>query len=159
MRTHTQLTVYANEPSTRGKVVLHTSLGPLDVELWSKEARRLTPSATSITSARPQRAPPTLASASSERATTAAARPHATPPSAPKRQQSGSLLSVARASGAEPRASRRRAQAPLACRNFVQLGMEGYYDGCIFHRVIKDFTRRSPTRTGPCTANAVGLLP
>ena len=72
-----QLTVYANEPVTRGKVVLHTSLGPLDVELWSKEA-------------------------------------------------------------------------PLACRNFVQLGLEGYYDGCIFHRVIKDFMAQTgdPTGTG-----------
>ncbi|EOD24260.1 Petidyl-prolyl cis-trans isomerase putative cyclophilin involved in protein folding and posttranslational modification [Emiliania huxleyi CCMP1516] len=69
------LTVYANEPSTRGKVVLHTSLGPLDVELWSKEA-------------------------------------------------------------------------PLACRNFVQLGMEGYYDGCIFHRVIKDFMAQTGDPTG-----------
>ena len=28
-------------------------------------------------------------------------------------------------------------EAPLACRNFVQLCLEGYYDGNIFHRVIK----------------------
>jgi peptidyl-prolyl cis-trans isomerase SDCCAG10 len=72
-----RLTVYANEPATRGKVVLHTSLGPLDVELWSKEA-------------------------------------------------------------------------PIACRNFVQLCMEGYYDGCIFHRVIKGFMAQTgdPTGTG-----------
>jgi len=69
--------VYANEPVTRGKVVLHTTLGPLDVELWAKEA-------------------------------------------------------------------------PLACRNFVQLGLEGYYDGCNFHRVIKDFMAQTgdPTGTG-----------
>jgi len=72
-----QLTVYASEPATKGKVVLHTSLGPFDVELWSKEA-------------------------------------------------------------------------PLACRNFVQLGLEGYYDGCIFHRVIKEFMAQTgdPTGTG-----------
>jgi peptidyl-prolyl cis-trans isomerase SDCCAG10 len=71
------LTVYANQPATRGKVVLHTTAGPLDVELWSKEA-------------------------------------------------------------------------PLACRNFVQLCMEGYYDGVIFHRVIKDFMAQTgdPTGTG-----------
>ena len=71
------LTVYANQPATKGKVVLHTTIGPLDVELWSKEA-------------------------------------------------------------------------PLACRNFVQLCMEGYYDGCIFHRVIKDFMAQTgdPTGTG-----------
>mmetsp|Transcript_22785 Transcript_22785/g.37755 ORF Transcript_22785/g.37755 Transcript_22785/m.37755 type:complete len:502 (+) Transcript_22785:35-1540(+) len=72
-----QLTVYATEPATKGKVVLHTSLGPFDVELWSKEA-------------------------------------------------------------------------PMACRNFVQLCLEGYYDGCIFHRVIKEFMAQTgdPTGTG-----------
>ena len=28
-------------------------------------------------------------------------------------------------------------EAPLACRNFVQLCMEGYYDSTIFHRVVR----------------------
>ena len=28
-------------------------------------------------------------------------------------------------------------EAPLACRNFVQLCMEGYYDDTIFHRIVK----------------------
>ena len=71
------LNIYVNEPATKGKVVLHTSIGPLDVELWSKEA-------------------------------------------------------------------------PLACRNFVQLGLEGYYDGCLFHRVIHQFMAQTgdPTGTG-----------
>ena len=65
------------EPATHGKIILHTTAGPLDVELWSKEA-------------------------------------------------------------------------PKAVRNFVQLGLEGYYDGCIFHRVIKDFMAQTgdPTGTG-----------
>lgn len=27
-------------------------------------------------------------------------------------------------------------QTPLATRNFTQLAMEGYYDGCVFHRVV-----------------------
>ena len=27
-------------------------------------------------------------------------------------------------------------EAKLAVRNFVQLALEGYYDGCIFHRVV-----------------------
>ena len=69
--------MYANEPVTRGKVVVHTSIGPLDIELWPKEA-------------------------------------------------------------------------PMACRNFVQLCLEGYYDGCIFHRVIRDFMAQTgdPTGTG-----------
>ena len=30
-------------------------------------------------------------------------------------------------------------EAPKAVRNFVQLCLEGYYDGTPFHRVIKDF--------------------
>lgn len=30
-------------------------------------------------------------------------------------------------------------EAPLACRNFVQLCMEGYYNSTIFHRVVKGF--------------------
>ncbi|OEH75994.1 putative cyclophilin [Cyclospora cayetanensis] len=34
--------VYANEPATSGKVVLHTTMGPLDVELWAREAPRTT---------------------------------------------------------------------------------------------------------------------
>jgi len=75
------LTVYANQPATKGKVVLHTTIGPFDVELWSKEA-------------------------------------------------------------------------PLACRNFVQLCMEGCYDGCIFHRVIKDFMAQTGDPTGTGTGGA-----
>eukprot|EP00740_Mantoniella_antarctica_P007315 CAMPEP_0181351108 /NCGR_PEP_ID=MMETSP1106-20121128/1616_1 /TAXON_ID=81844 /ORGANISM="Mantoniella antarctica, Strain SL-175" /LENGTH=312 /DNA_ID=CAMNT_0023463611 /DNA_START=149 /DNA_END=1084 /DNA_ORIENTATION=+ len=41
-------------------------------------------------------------------------------------------------------------QAPLACRNFVQLCLEGYYEGCIFHRIIKEFMIQAgdPTGTG-----------
>lgn len=69
--------VYHTEPPTNGKVILHTSYGPIDVELWSKEA-------------------------------------------------------------------------PLACRNFVQLALEGYYDRTTFHRVIKGFMVQGgdPTGTG-----------
>lgn len=37
-----------------------------------------------------------------------------------------------------------------AVRNFVQLCMEGYYSGTVFHRVIKDFMVQGgdPTGTG-----------
>lgn len=58
--------IYIQEPPTSGKVLLHTTVGDIDVELWSKEA-------------------------------------------------------------------------PKACRNFIQLCMEGYYNGTIFHRVVKGF--------------------
>jgi cyclophilin family peptidyl-prolyl cis-trans isomerase len=41
-------------------------------------------------------------------------------------------------------------KAPLACRNFIQLSLEGYYDGNEVHRVIKDFMIQTgdPTGTG-----------
>ncbi|XP_041815774.1 spliceosome-associated protein CWC27 homolog isoform X2 [Chelmon rostratus] len=69
--------IYIQEPPTNGKVLLKTSAGDIDIELWSKEA-------------------------------------------------------------------------PKACRNFVQLCMEGYYDGTIFHRVVRDFIIQGgdPSGTG-----------
>uniref|UniRef100_A0A8C7ZXH5 Spliceosome-associated protein CWC27 homolog n=1 Tax=Oryzias sinensis TaxID=183150 RepID=A0A8C7ZXH5_9TELE len=69
--------IYIQEPPTNGKVLLKTSAGEIDIELWSKEA-------------------------------------------------------------------------PKASRNFVQLCMEGYYDGTIFHRVVQDFIIQGgdPTGTG-----------
>jgi cyclophilin family peptidyl-prolyl cis-trans isomerase len=69
--------VYVTEPPTRGKVLLHTSFGDIDIELWPKEA-------------------------------------------------------------------------PKACRNFVQLCLEGYYDDVIFHRIIKGLFVQTgdPTGTG-----------
>ncbi|XP_072515094.1 spliceosome-associated protein CWC27 homolog [Salminus brasiliensis] len=69
--------IYIQEPPTDGKVLIKTSAGDIDVELWSKEA-------------------------------------------------------------------------PKACRNFVQLCMEGYYNGTIFHRVVPEFIIQGgdPTGTG-----------
>lgn len=41
-------------------------------------------------------------------------------------------------------------QAPKACKNFTDLSRKGYYDGVVFHRVIKDFMVQGgdPTGTG-----------
>eukprot|EP01086_Lenisia_limosa_P015912 TRINITY_DN5409_c0_g1_i1.p1 TRINITY_DN5409_c0_g1~~TRINITY_DN5409_c0_g1_i1.p1 ORF type:complete len:499 (-),score=162.82 TRINITY_DN5409_c0_g1_i1:11-1507(-) len=69
--------IYVTEPATSGKVLLRTTIGDIDIELWTKEA-------------------------------------------------------------------------PLACRNFLQLCMENYFDGCLFHRVVTDFIAQTgdPTGTG-----------
>lgn len=39
-------------------------------------------------------------------------------------------------------------ECPKACRNFCQLILEGYYNGTIFHRVIKDFIIQGGDKTG-----------
>ncbi|GJN18560.1 hypothetical protein PR202_gb05732 [Eleusine coracana subsp. coracana] len=70
--------IYVLEPPTKGKVVVQTTAGPLDIELWPKEA-------------------------------------------------------------------------PKATRNFVQLCLEGYYDGTLFHRVIKNFLVQGGDPTGSGT--------
>lgn len=69
--------IYHTEPPTSGKVLVKTTYGDIDIELWPKEA-------------------------------------------------------------------------PLACRNFVQLALEGYYDNSPIHRVIKEFMVQlgDPTGTG-----------
>ncbi|KAJ2292733.1 Peptidyl-prolyl isomerase cwc27, partial [Coemansia sp. RSA 2706] len=69
--------VYISEPATSGKVVLETTAGDIEIELWSKET-------------------------------------------------------------------------PKACRNFIQLCLEGYYDNTIFHRVSPGWIVQGgdPTGTG-----------
>uniref|UniRef100_A0A8D9BC05 Peptidyl-prolyl cis-trans isomerase n=1 Tax=Cacopsylla melanoneura TaxID=428564 RepID=A0A8D9BC05_9HEMI len=69
--------IYIQEPPTEGKVLLKTSVGDIDIELWSRET-------------------------------------------------------------------------PKACRNFVQLCMEGYYNNTIIHRIVKGFIAQGgdPTGTG-----------
>lgn len=39
-------------------------------------------------------------------------------------------------------------EAPKTCRNFIQLCMEGYYNGTIFHRVIKGFIAQGGDPSG-----------
>lgn len=65
------------EPSTSAKVILHTTKGPIDIELWAKEC-------------------------------------------------------------------------PLTSRNFLQHCLDGYYNGCEFHRIVPDYIIQSgdPTNSG-----------
>ncbi|KAG5676105.1 hypothetical protein PVAND_005959 [Polypedilum vanderplanki] len=58
--------IYIQEPPTNGKILLKTTVGEIEIELWSKEA-------------------------------------------------------------------------PKTCRNFVQLCLDGFYNGTIFHRLVKNF--------------------
>uniref|UniRef100_A0A915HMQ8 Spliceosome-associated protein CWC27 homolog n=1 Tax=Romanomermis culicivorax TaxID=13658 RepID=A0A915HMQ8_ROMCU len=67
--------IYIQEPPTNGKVCLETTVGDIEIELWSKEC-------------------------------------------------------------------------PKACRNFVQLCMEKYYDGTVFHRVVPEFIVQGGDPTG-----------
>merc|ERR1711990_1234872 len=41
-------------------------------------------------------------------------------------------------------------EAPLTCKSFLQHCLDGYYDGVVFHRVIKDFMAQTgdPLGTG-----------
>ncbi|KIK54261.1 hypothetical protein GYMLUDRAFT_48909 [Collybiopsis luxurians FD-317 M1] len=43
-------------------------------------------------------------------------------------------------------------ETPKACRNFLALAMEGYYDGVIFYRVVS----RSLVGTGDKTGTVLG---
>lgn len=49
-------------------------------------------------------------------------------------------------------------EAPKTVKNFVELSKKGYYDGIIFHRVIKDFMIQGgdPTGTGMGGASIYG---
>ncbi|KAH9849881.1 cyclophilin-like protein, partial [Lenzites betulinus] len=39
-------------------------------------------------------------------------------------------------------------ETPKACRNFLALAMEGYYDGVIFHRIVPEFLVQTGDRSG-----------
>ncbi|KAF9219956.1 cyclophilin-like protein [Gyrodon lividus] len=39
-------------------------------------------------------------------------------------------------------------ETPKACRNFIALALEGYYDGVIFHRIVPSFLVQTGDKTG-----------
>ncbi|OAF69992.1 Peptidyl-prolyl cis-trans isomerase-like 1 [Intoshia linei] len=48
--------------------------------------------------------------------------------------------------------------APKTCKNIAELSKNGYYNNCIFHRVIRDFMIQTgdPTGTGKCGNSIYG---
>ncbi|CAG0881827.1 unnamed protein product [Cyprideis torosa] len=50
------------------------------------------------------------------------------------------------------------AHAPKTCKNFLELSKRGYYNGCKFHRIIRDFMIQGgdPTGTGRGGASIYG---
>lgn len=81
-------------------MVLKTTAGDIDIELWPKEAPKVTP-------------------------LMRCARRHAGCATHSRALEFWGL--------------QRDAMLLQAVRNFVQLCLEGFYDGCAFHRVLKDF--------------------
>ncbi|XP_053990593.1 uncharacterized protein LOC128882843 [Hylaeus volcanicus] len=49
--------------------------------------------------------------------------------------------------------------APKTCNNFFTLCKEGYYDGCLFHRIVRNFVIQTgdPSGTGKGGASIYGL--
>lgn len=37
-------------------------------------------------------------------------------------------------------------ESPIACRNFITLCLEGYYDNTLFHRIVKEFIAQGGDR-------------
>lgn len=100
--------IYNLEPPTKGKVVIHTSYGDIDIELWAKEVRRFHHSLHCM----------------QQDSYNAACCSY------------GSYIVYKCVSLCLWLST---IQAPLACKNFVQLSLEGYYDNTLIHRVIRDF--------------------
>jgi cyclophilin family peptidyl-prolyl cis-trans isomerase len=134
--------VYNLEPPTHGKIVLHTTHGDVEIELWPKEAPKvcLRPRGVGTSGCNPNVSP-------------------ALDPFALIHTLSNEYRSVL-----QPQSSRTRTlfsdqrsrteTVPMlsqAVRNFAQLAMEGYYDNTIFHRVIKDFMIQAGDPSGSGT--------
>ncbi len=52
---------------------------------------------------------------------------------------SGDTAAVVKTNMGEIKIKLFKAEAPKACENFITHAKAGYYNGLIFHRVIKDF--------------------
>ena len=50
-------------------------------------------------------------------------------------------------------------KAPLTTKNFIELAEKGFYDGVIFHRVVKDFVIQGGDPTGTGMGDAGYMIP
>ena len=48
-------------------------------------------------------------------------------------------------------------KAPITAGNFIRLCTEQFYDGLIFHRVVKDYVIQSGSKTGSCQGRDEGF--
>ncbi|KAK8751606.1 hypothetical protein OTU49_009433 [Cherax quadricarinatus] len=48
--------------------------------------------------------------------------------------------------------------APNTCRNFAELSRRGYYNGCKFHRIIRDFMIQGRVSSGMQVVKRMGLV-
>ena len=125
--------IYHLEPPTKGKVVLHTTYGDVDVELWAREVRTMGPRAVVMcgvrcwTDVRRVRVCVSVPAA-------VCASIHAPTPHNHHHYHN--------------KTPKRKRQTPVTCRNFVQLALEGYYDGTLFHRIVPNFMVQGGDPTG-----------
>lgn len=48
-------------------------------------------------------------------------------------------------------------KAPVTVANFIDLAMNGFYDGLLFHRVVKGFVIQAGARSGTCSGEDLGF--
>jgi peptidyl-prolyl cis-trans isomerase B (cyclophilin B) len=48
-------------------------------------------------------------------------------------------------------------KAPISVANFIDLAMDGFYDGLLFHRVVRDFIIQAGAKSGSCAGEELGF--
>jgi peptidyl-prolyl cis-trans isomerase SDCCAG10 len=155
--------IYHLEPPTKGKVVLHTTYGDVDVELWAREVCGWVSQGRA---GREQRLALgmgvclfgwtlgmgfcVLGSAASRGGGGGVGGGGGNVGWTDGRMNARTHGGRANQPFPIPPQHPRTPQTPIACRNFVQLALEGYYDGTLFHRVVPNFMVQGGDPTGTC---------